>query len=359
MGASSLRELGWKGIKDAIWLQARRDCVPINGTFELTPLCNFRCRMCYVRLSADELASRGRLYSTHEWVNLARQAMDMGMYQATLTGGEVLTRPDFGEIYRKFIEMGLLVSVLSNGSLVDEKTAQMFADHPPVRVRFTLYGTSNETYERLCGVRGGFDQTMCAMRLLRERGVHFDLAFTATTENIADLEAVRNIAQDFDAGLSISFGLGNSTRTEHCDADSLRLQEKDLPLPKEEPSPDAIAAARKAHELREAYPELFEGLFANCKSYRTAFFVTWDGDMECCPVLSVCHCRPFEDGFAPAWKAMLERLGALRLPQECSSCEHARTCWACPAKRATETGRPDGVPSHLCERVRQRPVSAV
>ena len=357
MGASSLRELGWKGIKDAIWLQARRDCVPINGTFELTPLCNFRCRMCYVRLNADELASRGRLYSAHEWVDLARQAMDMGMYQATLTGGEVLTRADFGEIYRKFIEMGLLVSVLSNGSLVDEKTAQMFADHPPVRVRFTLYGASNETYERLCGVRGGFDQTMRAMRLLRERGVHFDLAFTGTTENIADLEAVKGIAQDYDAGLSISSNLESSNRTEHCEASLLRLQDRDLP--EMEPSPETLARARRALNIRKSNPELFTGLFANCKAYRTAFFVAWNGDMECCPVLSACHCRPFEDGFTPAWNALQEMLETLRLPQECASCTDFRICNACPAKRATETGSPNGVPSHLCERVHHRSAQVV
>ena len=25
--------------------------IPLNGSFELTPLCNMNCRMCYIRMS--------------------------------------------------------------------------------------------------------------------------------------------------------------------------------------------------------------------------------------------------------------------------------------------------------------------
>ncbi len=27
--------------------------IPVSGTFELTPMCNFSCRMCYIRQSAE------------------------------------------------------------------------------------------------------------------------------------------------------------------------------------------------------------------------------------------------------------------------------------------------------------------
>ena len=36
--------------------KAREKGIPLSGQFELTPLCNFSCRMCYVHLEADQLA---------------------------------------------------------------------------------------------------------------------------------------------------------------------------------------------------------------------------------------------------------------------------------------------------------------
>ena len=45
--------------------------LPISGTFELTPRCNFHCRMCYVHLTAEEQRSRGAELSTERWLALA------------------------------------------------------------------------------------------------------------------------------------------------------------------------------------------------------------------------------------------------------------------------------------------------
>ncbi len=35
--------------------KARKAGVPLNGQFELTPLCNFRCEMCYVHLAESQM----------------------------------------------------------------------------------------------------------------------------------------------------------------------------------------------------------------------------------------------------------------------------------------------------------------
>lgn len=60
MGA--LDDITWKSLSQDLWLKARRECIPINGLFELTPLCNFRCRMCYVRLDPDKLIQFGKIH---------------------------------------------------------------------------------------------------------------------------------------------------------------------------------------------------------------------------------------------------------------------------------------------------------
>lgn len=73
---------------------ARERSIPLHGTFELTPLCNLNCRMCYVHLSEKQLKQTGKcLLTTEQWKHLMGQAADAGMITATLTGGEALTYP--------------------------------------------------------------------------------------------------------------------------------------------------------------------------------------------------------------------------------------------------------------------------
>ena len=43
------RMLGYLGDK------AREKGIPFGGQFELTPLCNFNCKMCYVHLNPDQM----------------------------------------------------------------------------------------------------------------------------------------------------------------------------------------------------------------------------------------------------------------------------------------------------------------
>ena len=61
-----------------VWEKAYADGIPISGTFELTPRCNFRCPMCYVRLTSEETARRGGELPEEEWLRLAEEAKEAG-----------------------------------------------------------------------------------------------------------------------------------------------------------------------------------------------------------------------------------------------------------------------------------------
>ena len=78
--------------------RAREKGIPIRGQFELTPLCNLDCVMCYVHLDAARIAGQP-LITVDQWKSLIRQAVDAGMLNAILTGGECLTYPGFDELW--------------------------------------------------------------------------------------------------------------------------------------------------------------------------------------------------------------------------------------------------------------------
>ena len=349
-----LADMTWREYREQLRREARDGRIPLSGTFELTPLCNFSCRMCYVHLSRERVRELGRLRSAEEWLSLAREAQGLGTAWITLTGGEALTRPDFFEIYDGLQDMGLLVTLLSNASLVDEGVCRHLVARPPASMRFTLYGASNETYERLCGVPRGFDLVMGNLRRLREAGQDFTLAFTLTRENLADFDEATRLAEELGTVLHLSDDVVPAVRGATSEAESLRVPVEERPGMRR-----LLSGGRRAR----AVPEFdncrpggadagADGLFAHCGVYHCGFWVDWNGSMEPCSFMSSVDARPFEWGFERAWGHLLEMVDGMRLPERCRECDVRAHCTACPGAREADTGRPDGVSERFCAQAR-------
>lgn len=170
---------------------------PLSGTFELSPVCNFSCRMCYVRKTQKEVDSSPRpLLTLDQWLDIANQARKEGMLYLLLTGGEPLLWPDFWELYEKLIRMGFLISINTNGSLIDDAAIEKFRKLPPVRINITLYGASDKTYETLCRAKNVFSKVDHAITGLKKAGISVKLNCSLTPYNAGDLEAMLSYAQE-------------------------------------------------------------------------------------------------------------------------------------------------------------------
>ena len=73
--------------------------------------------MCLVRVDQNRIRELGfRERTTEEWIHMAEQAAEAGTLNLLLTGGEVLIRPDFCEIYEAIAKMGFLLTVYTNAT---------------------------------------------------------------------------------------------------------------------------------------------------------------------------------------------------------------------------------------------------
>ena len=68
----------WASYRERLQREAKKNLVPDSGTFELTPLCNFNCKMCYVHLKPEEMKLQGRLRTKKEWISLAKELKEKG-----------------------------------------------------------------------------------------------------------------------------------------------------------------------------------------------------------------------------------------------------------------------------------------
>ena len=348
-------------ITEYLHRKAARNGIPLSGTFELTPVCNMNCRMCYVRMSKQQQEAIHPLRTAEEWLRLGEEAKKRGLLYLLLTGGEPFSRPDFREILSGLHKMGFVISINSNGTLIDEAVVEWLRESPPTRINMTLYGASNETYERLCRNPRGFTQVTKAIRLLKEAGITVKLNASMTPYNVCDLEKIISFAKEekliiqattymFPPLRRDSSKIGQNDRFDAKEAayyaakiESLlngeddylrRMQTKELTLP-DEPGEDCIG---------------IEGEGIHCRAGKCSFWITWDGRMMPCGMLTGNDAADvFDVGFDEAWKQTMRFASSIRLPPKCAVCGLKKQCKACAAMGLTETGRFDQVPTYRCD----------
>ena len=333
--------------------------LPIAGNFELTARCNFNCPMCYVHLSNEQVQQRGGELTARQWLDIAEAAKNRGMVFALLTGGEPLVRKDFFEIYDGMREMGILISINSNGSMLQGKILERFLENPPFRFNISLYGGCNETYRNMCGLPV-YDQVKENIRTLRQAGVDVSLNLSITPYNRDDLEKIYADAVELDVNVKGSsymyppirvnggeYGTGNRLSAEESAAasvawDCLRFTPEQFDI-------RARNMAQMVFENPEGCP-VEEGEGIRCRAGSTSFWMTWDGRMTPCGMMAVPVVKPLEMGFDAAWDQLRHEVSKIRTPFKCVSCDYRQICGTCAAVCLTETGSFDKVPEYMCRR---------
>lgn len=339
-------------VKQRLQAKAAFAGIPLLGTFELTPRCNFQCKMCYVRLTPAEMEHFGRERTAEEWLNLGRTAFDAGMAFLLLTGGEPLLRPDFPQIYEGLAKLGLSISLNTNGTLLSEEIQALFLRYPPAQVNITLYGTTRFTYEALCGNADGFDRVKQALHWLKLHNILVNLNATLTPQNVNEWAAM----EAFAAGEQLNYrptvyvfpparrsGVDNFARLSAEEIGKM-LAVKELARS----TPERIA--HFLQEIDNASPEMrpAEGETPRCYAGKSQFWVAWNGKMTPCGMLNFPQSDPFATSFQEAWEAIKTETAQIRLCPDCVTCAHRKICATCAAVNHAETASFSDRPEYMC-----------
>ena len=333
--------------------KARAKGIPLTGQFELTPLCNFSCRMCYVHLDAEQLNGR-KVLPVETWKDLMHQAWEAGMMHVTLSGGECLTYPGFDELYLYLQSLGCDVTVLTNAFLLDEKRIEFFRQHPPALIQVTLYGWNDDVYERVTGVRG-FTRVAENVKRAIDAGFNVKLVITPNRFLGEDvLETIRT-ATKISRKVVVNSSIitpreetGRSGQRDDPDADLYvrifrLMNELDGIETKEIDPEDLPPAGGPCHECEQ------RGL--GCGGARSGFVTDWQGNLMPCNSLDLIKADPFKDGFKAAWDSIHEQV--MNFPQvpECQGCAYAEVCHRC-AGIMILYAEPGKQPVEMCEQIR-------
>jgi radical SAM protein with 4Fe4S-binding SPASM domain len=322
--------------------------IPLSGTIELTNRCPLNCSHCYNNLPMNDVAARKRELSTREYFDVLDQLSESGCLWLCLSGGEIFARRDFFDIYEHAKKRGFIITLFTNGMLIDERIADRLAELRPFSIEITLYGRTQETYETLTRVPGSWAKCMRGIELLLERKLPLKLKTVAVSVNRHEIFAMREFAEEL--GVDFKFDAMMNPRID-CSSSPLGVRltpveavELDLRDPFRVDAYRAIAAKGVPAPPSDGPAQVYD-----CGGGVNSWAIDPYGNLTICVLSHVDNFNLREFTFAEAWEELQgPRSKRATRPTKCTSCAMKSICGMCAAQGELENQDAESPVDFLC-----------
>jgi radical SAM protein with 4Fe4S-binding SPASM domain len=320
---------------------------PLSGGWDVTERCNLDCGHCYIRQPPGDVGRASRELSKEQIGSIFEQAAGEGCLWFLFTGGEPFLRPDFMEIYRYAKRCGLLPTLFSNGTLLTPGLADELLDWRPHKIEITLYGATQETYERVTRVPGSYSRFRRGLDLLLERGLPLGLKAILMRTNRHELEAMKAFAHS----LSLEFRY-DAMITPRIDGG---MQPLDLRVTPEEivaydlADPERVAVWKSARSLETPETRSRQQVYF-CGAGLRSFHIDAYGRMSACGLARLPSYDLVHGTFREGWRNFLS---AVRNTSRVSStpcvvCDAGSLCLQCPGWSQLVHADNESPVDHVC-----------
>ena len=317
------------------WERAR---LPYAAFVELTPRCNYSCVHCYLQdyHAASEL-------SYERIIEIIDILYDKGILFLTLSGGEIFTRKDFLNIYLYAKRKGFFVELFTNGSLLTPEIVECLTKYPPLLVDISIYGSSEETYQKVTGKKGEFEKVINNIKILKNNNIRVSLKTPIIKELADDIEGMRDIANEIDVPYATSYEISKAidgdakTQQHQLSYEDMLRTEFEESSKREEDSP---------YEEEDYRPT--DDLFI-CNVACGSFVVDYLGNI--CPCMKFRHRGvPLDvETFDGVWGSFscFKKMKAGK-DNKCVNCKARYYCDFCPAEREFVLGNMESTDDTIC-----------
>jgi radical SAM protein with 4Fe4S-binding SPASM domain len=155
--------------------------------WEITLACNMKCMHC------GSSAGKSRLneLTTNEALDLCNQFNDLNVEIVNLTGGEPILRKDWFDIGKKIKDLGMDLSLLSNGLALDEKTISLIRKLEVYTMGLSIDGGIPKTHDTMRGINGSFEKCILSLELLKKENIPTTVITTVHKGNIRELNSIK------------------------------------------------------------------------------------------------------------------------------------------------------------------------
>lgn len=326
--------------------KALRQRIPLSGSMDLTHRCNLKCVHCYVGPAGPSQKTITRELSTSQKLSIIDEITEAGCLNLLLTGGEPLLVDDFPTVYRHARMNGLIVTVFTNGTLVNDEVLELFETFPPHAIEITLHGMSATTFESITGIPGSYDRCMLGIQRLLEHRIPLKLKTVLMTQNVEELAEVERYAKE----LGVNFRLDAAIFP--------RLNGDKTPLT-HRIDPQTAAELELADDKRldqwTKYVDHFKNnpvsdLLYQCGAGMTTFHVDPYGFLQPCLMVTSVRYDLKKGKFEDGWNGKLREIREIRVDSDhkCRLCEKRVFCGYCPGFFELEDGSEETPSRFLC-----------
>ncbi len=325
--------------------------VPLQVSIEVTRRCPLECQHCYNNLPMGDQNARAREMTTEEHFRLLDELAELGCFWLLYTGGEIFARRDFLEIYTYAKKKGFLITLFTNGTLINERIADYLLAWPPFAIEITLYGRTKETYEALTQIPGSYQRCLRGIKLLRERKLPLKLKTVATSINKHEVVAMRQFAEE-ELGVEFKFDAQINPRID-CSQSPLavRLTPEEV-VALDFQSPKAAAEYRMLAENGVHSAPNFSQVDTvySCGAGMNSFAVNAYGEISVCTISQQETFDIRGAGVRHAWEHSLLQVRTRQRTRitKCRQCRIQSLCGMCPANGELENGDRESPVDFLC-----------
>ena len=326
--------------------------VPLQVSVEVTRRCPLECLHCYNNLPMGDMDAKRRELTKEEHFRVLDELVEMGCFWILYTGGEIFARKDFLEIYTYAKKKGFLITLFTNGTIINEQIADYLKEWPPFAIEITLYGRTRETYEALTVIPGSYDRCLRGIKLLKERGLPLKLKTVATSINKHEVMAMRRFAEE---ELGVEFKMdGQINPRIDCSQSPLAVRltpEEVVALDMAAPKGKSEYRKLAEHDL-ERPPNLaqMETMYF-CGGGIKSFAINAWGEIGICVISQQETFSVRTGGVRKVWDGSL--LDARKRKRtritKCAECRIQSLCGMCPANGELENGDRENPVDFLCQ----------
>ena len=260
----------------------KKDYTPRSALLELTLRCNMNCSHC----GSTAGCRRENELSTEQWLDICDQLSNMGCKLVTLLGGEPLLRKDWYIIAQRIKMLGMRLTIISNGYLINNEIIEQFKILSPYTVGISLDGASADTHDKIRRKNGSFTRAVEVLQKLKEADVLTTVITTVSKTNIKDLPTIREMLVNKGIAwqIQIAVPIGRFTKEQLLSEEEfyavalfistsrIKYNFKELP----------IVGAHSMGYFSKKLPNIILGKWEGCPAGKTVLSVRSDGGVVGC-----------------------------------------------------------------------------
>lgn len=276
--------------------------------WHITERCNSHCAHCYQTNRNIETTWSEMM----EYIDKFRSFMAGKQGRFHITGGEPLLHPNIWQLLTH-LRQDYAVALLTNGTLIDEASANKLADLDLRYVQVSLDG-GEAIHDSIRGA-GNYQKVLRGTRYLVNAGVKVYVSFTAHRHNYRDLKVVAETARDmgvFKVRAERMVPIGNGSNLHMLQPDEVKeLLELMSTLP---------------ISMERSLQFLYGGTPYRCKAGRSLIAILPDGTVVPCRRLPIASGNLRKDSLTSIYNSALFKRLREDVCADCRDCQHLEIC---------------------------------